>query len=236
MSILRRSRLALSVIIALGAIPSSALPAQSRASLVTLDSASDAGILRELEHASARGIPAEPLLAKVREGRLKRAGASRISGAVAALATRLDSARAALGGRATLEELSAGADALAAGATPAALRALRDAAPARPIGPSLGALAQLVASGVAARRAVEMITELLRRNVAAARVIAFGNAVESDAAAGVPAEESATFRLHTISQPAATNTVTSASPSDPASIGGVTAAPRAAPTTPKRRP
>lgn len=236
MSTPRRSRLAACLLIALSAIPSTALRAQSRASLVALDSASDAGILRELEHASARGIPAEPLLAKVREGRLKRAGASRISGAVAMLAARLDSARAALGARATVEELSAGADALAAGASPAALRALRDAAPARPIGPSLGALAQLVASGVPARRAVDMITELLRRNVAAARVIAFGNSVESDAAAGVPAEESATFRLHTIGESGATNAVTSASPSYPASIGASSDIPRAAPTTPKRRP
>jgi hypothetical protein len=232
----RAVRLAALAIVALASIPSRPVHAQVTASLAALDSAGDAGILRELERASARGLPAEPLLAKVREGRLKRAGAGRIRGAVVALATRLDSARMALGPRATVEELSAGADALAAGANPAALRALRDASLGRPIGPSLGTLAQLVASGVPARRAVEMITELLRRNVAASQVVAFGNSVEADAAGGVPAEESATFRLHTLGESGASNAAALASP-NPTAAGTITNGfPRIAPATPKRRP
>ncbi|HEY2067391.1 MAG TPA: hypothetical protein VGG84_15655 [Gemmatimonadaceae bacterium] len=233
---MRSVRLAALAIVALASIPSRPAHAQVTASLAALDSAGDAGILRELERASARGLPAEPLLAKVREGRLKRAGAGRIRGAVVALATRLDSARMALGPRATVEELAAGADALAAGATPTALRALRDASPGRPIGPSLGALAQLVASGVPPRRAVGMITELLRRNVTASQVVAFGNSVEADAAGGVPAEESATFRLHTLGEPGASSAAALASPTT-TDAGTITNGfPRVAPATPKRRP
>ena len=236
MILARFTRLAALLVVAAACVTSRPLHAQVSASLAASDSVGDASILRELERASARGIPAEPLLAKVREGRLKRAGAGRIRGAVVALATRLDSARAALGPRATVEELSAGADALAAGATPASLRALRDASPNRPIGPSLGALAQLVASGVPARRAVDMITELLRRNATAAQVVAFGNSVEADAAGGVPAEESATFRLHTIGESAgsANAAATSAPGIDVGNISGTL--PRTTPSTPKRRP
>ena len=162
------------------------------------DTTIDAVLVRQIELATARGVPAAPLLAKVREGRLKRAPAARIRLAVAALAARLDTARAALGADATPDDLVAGADALLAGAGAAALRAVRDATASRAVAAPLGALAQLVASGVPTSRAVSMIVELLRRNPTAAQVLAFGNSVEADAAGGVPAEESAVFRLHGI--------------------------------------
>ncbi len=143
-------------------------------------------------------MPVEPLLSKVREGRLKRAPVPRIRTAVAALAARLDTVRAIIGPDASLEELTAGADALAAGATPAELRVVSSATATRPVSAPIGALAQLVASGVPPKRAAEMIVELLRRKVGGAVVLAFGNLVESDAASGVPAEEAAAFRLHSL--------------------------------------
>ena len=43
-----------------------------------------------------------------------------------------------------------------------------------------------------------MIVELLKHGVAPREVLAFGVAVESDVGAGVPAEESAVFRLRAI--------------------------------------
>jgi hypothetical protein len=162
------------------------------------DSTLDVALVREIEAARTRGIPAEPLFAKIREGRLKRAPLPRIRTAVAALTARLDTARAALGVGSTKDELTAGADALAAGAGADALRTVRTAALGKPVTAALGALAQLVASGVPASRAVSMIVELLHRNATPAQVLAFGNSVESDAAGGVPAEESALFRLHGI--------------------------------------
>lgn len=164
-----------------------------------LDSATTVALMREVEQANRRGLPTEPLLAKASEGRLKRASGARIRQAVAALAVRLDSARTALGGESTADAIVAGADALAAGATPDALRAVSAANPGRSVGVALGALAQLVASGIPERRATAMILYLLRRNVAPARVIAFGNAVESDVASGIPASEAAIFRLRAAS-------------------------------------
>jgi hypothetical protein len=179
-----------------------------------LDSATQAALRVEMTRARARGLPLEPLEAKVREGQIKRAAPARIRGAVAALATRLDSARAALGPTSNAAELVAGADALAAGADAGALRTLRTTGGTRDLAAPLGALAQLVASGVAPGRATQMIVELLKRGVAPREVLAFGVAVESDVGAGVPAEESAVFRLRTI-ESAVNGGVTAATALDP---------------------
>ena len=162
-----------------------------------LDSATATAVATEITRARARGIPVEPLVAKVREGRLKRAAGPRIRTAVAKLAERLDSARAALGPQSSTEELVAGADALAAGAGETSLRTLR-AASSKPIAAPIGTLAQLVASGVTPQRAVEMIVTLIRRNASPAIVLALGNLVEADVASGLRAEESALFRLRGI--------------------------------------
>lgn len=228
--------------IALGAPPSAIAqtPVYAASASRASDTTFDAVLVRDIELAAARGIPAAPLLAKVREGRLKRAPAARIRLAVAALAARLDTARAALGTDATSDELVAGADALSAGAGAGALRAVRAATPTRRVAAPLGALAQLVASGVPATRAVSMIVELLRRNPTPAQVLAFGNSVEADAAGGVPAEESAVFRLHGIGT--AGQLSTSTSDAAPAAIqpgysnlGAASSGPRST-RPPKRRP
>ena len=160
------------------------------AGATSLDSATQAALRREMSHAQARGLPVEPLEAKVREGQIKRAAPARIRGAVAALAARLDSARSALGAASNVAEIVAGADALAAGADAGALRTLRANGGARDLAAPLGALAQLVASGVAPGRATQMIVELAQARRGAARGAAFGIAVESDVGAGVPAERS----------------------------------------------
>ena len=163
-----------------------------------LDSVTQAAVTREIAKARERGLPVEPLVAKVREGRLKRAAGTRIRSAVSKLSERLDTARAALGGESTVEELVAGAEAIGAGAAPASLRALRAATTLHPIAFLLGTLAQLVASGVPAPKAVEMITALLRKNAGSAQVLALGNQVETDVASGLGPEESASIRLRGI--------------------------------------
>jgi hypothetical protein len=205
-----------------------------------LDSATQAALRREMTHAQARGLPLEPLEAKVREGQIKRAAPARIQSAVVALASRLDSARAALGPASNTAELVAGADALAAGADGNALRTLRAAAGARDLAAPLGALAQLVASGVAPSRATQMIVELLRHGVAPREVLAFGVAVESDVGAGVPAEESAVFRLRAI-ESAVNGGVSATSAfgqgtSDPGSLSAGGKTPTGDTPRPKRRP
>src|SRR5919112_1910406 len=145
-----------------------------------LDSVTQAAVVRELGRARTRGLPVPPLVAKVREGQIKRAAPERIRHAVAALATRLDSARSALGTASTSAELVAGADAIAAGVDQASLRLVRAASRAREVSAPLGALAQLVASGVPLRRATQMIVDLVKRDAGPREILAFGIAVESD--------------------------------------------------------
>lgn len=230
-------------VLAVGVLAAMTAPSGARAqaavyaaSAPAQDSTLDAVLVRDIELATSRGIPAGPLFAKVREGRLKRATNARIRIAVGALAARLDTARSALGADATAAELMAGADALSAGAGAGALRSVRAAAAAQSMAAPLGALAQLVASGVSAPRATSMIVELLRRKATAAQVLAFGNLVEADAAGGVPADESAVFRLHGIGssdQRAATATMAE---SDPFALSAASQLRRPPTPAPKRRP
>ena len=108
------------------------------------------------------------------------------------------------------------------------------AAADRPVSAPVGALAQLVASGVRPKRAAEMIVELLRRKVGGPVVLAFGNLVESDAASGMPAEEAAAFRLHSLAT-GGREALTSGMPAS-AGVEAVTSRPKPANSTPRRRP
>ena len=189
---------ALPIALALSSAAAAQQVAYAATAVSELDSATRAAVVRELGRAQARGLPMQPLVAKVREAQVKRAAPARIRVAVAALSARLDSARSALGPASNVAEIVAGADAIAAGADPASLRAVRAASGARDLSAPLGALAQLIASGVDPRRATQMIVELLRKDAGPRELLAFGNAVETDVGAGVPAEESAIFRLRAI--------------------------------------
>jgi hypothetical protein len=239
---MRAQRLIAGALLALAVLtrtPPAAAQTPAFAANVTVhaDTILDPSLAREIELARARGVPSEPLLAKVREGRLKRAPTSRIRTAVTALAARLDSARAALGPAAGADELVAGADALAAGADATAVRAVRAASFGRPVSAPLGALAQLVASGVPQARAVALIVDLMRRNATPTQVVAFGNSVESDAAGGLPAEEAARFRWREFGTSAEQrNTLgADAAPSTPGSVqAGAGSSSRS--TKPRRRP
>jgi hypothetical protein len=198
-----------------------------------LDSVTSAAVAKEIARARERGLPVEPLVAKVREGRLKRAGGPRIRTAVMKLAERLDSARAALGALSSTEELVAGADAIAAGAGESSLRTLRAASP-KPIAVPIGTLAQLVASGVSPQRAVEMIITLIRKNASPAVVFALGNLVEADVASGLRAEESAVFRLRGIEGSLGTSADALANMPTSGMNSGTPPTPK--PPTAKRRP
>lgn len=202
------------------------------------DTTLDPIVEREIARASVRGLPTEPLRAKVREGRMKRASDARIQLAVMALASRLDTARAALGPSASAGELIAGADALSAGADASAVRAVVAASIARGASVPLGALAQLVASGVPTSRAVSMILDLLRRRATSPQVIAFGNAVERDAASGLPASEAAQFRWSEFGGVSSSGTSVrgDAAPAGPTNVSSGGARTSPPPRTPRRRP
>jgi hypothetical protein len=219
----------------LGVAPAAAQqPVFAANTATTLDSSTQAALTREVGLARERGLPVEPLVAKVREGLLKRAKPERIRSAVAVLAVRLDTARSALGVASNAAELVAGADAIGAGADGHALRAVRAASGARDVAAPLGALAQLVATGVPTRRATQMIVDLLRRDVPPGRVLAFGVMVEADVGAGVPAAEAAVFRMREIEASiGVADRLTTAAPGDGGVFQGSGGGKGA---TPKRKP
>lgn len=209
--------------------------AYAATAVAELDSATQAAVVRELGRARSRGLPVQPLVAKVREGQIKRAAPERIRVAVAALSVRLDSARSALGPSSREAEIVAGADAIAAGVDQASLRAVRTASGVRDLAAPLGALAQLVASGVGNRRATQMIVELLKRDAGPRELLAFGMDVEKDVGAGVPAEESAVFRLRAIeSQGIGADRLTVTAPGD--RYVPTAGSPSGNSAAPKRRP
>jgi hypothetical protein len=136
------------------------------------DSLSRLGIDREtalqlthiVDSVRARGLPTDPIIAKVRLGAQFRAAPQRIVAVARAVAGRLEEARTALAPAPTNAEIAAGADALSIpGVTADALRAVRSARRDEPVSVPLGVLTQLVAGGVPAKRATEIVTDLIKR-------------------------------------------------------------------------
>ena len=145
-------------------------------------------VMEQLSIARDRGVPREPLISRALEGVAKNATSSTIRSAMAALQKRLTRAHELLGASATVDELSAGADALAVGVPDKTLKAMRDLAPRRSIAMEIGVLTELVARHVSPRKASQMILDLMARGATGAQLTALNAAVQSDVAAGLPPE------------------------------------------------
>lgn len=152
------------------------------------DEATRTVVMEQLSIARDRGIPREPLLSKALEGVAKNASSSTIRSAMAALQKRLTRAHDLLGASATVDELSAGADALSVGVPDKTLLAMREAAPRRSIAVELGVLTELVARHVSPKKASQMILDLMARGATGAQLTALNAAVQSDVAAGLTPE------------------------------------------------
>lgn len=144
----------------------------------------DAALRSLLSRANARGIPADPLLAKVREGIAKGSDGERIREAVRVLSARLESAAAALAPVYSGSELTAGAGALQSGVSVATLRDMRRVWPDRPVTVPLGVLTEVVADGVPLKRAATKLRELMQRGATGAQLVALGASIRDDVAAG----------------------------------------------------
>lgn len=153
-----------------------------------LDVETQAIVLHTLDSARTRGLPIEPLVDKALEGATKRATGPRIQAAVSSLLGRLEAARDALAPNPTPRDITAGADALAFGATRDALKAMRAIRPNESVAVPLGVLTQLVASGVPVGRATRVVADLLRRGARDEQLIALNDDVRSYVAAGASPE------------------------------------------------
>jgi hypothetical protein len=128
-------------------------------------------------------LPTEPLVDRALEGVAKGAVPNMIVAAVLRLRDELGLARGAFGATASPAELTAGASALRAGATPDDLARLRQLRPAQPLTVPAGVLADLAAAGVPMETGLDAVLALADR-AADAEYVAFRRNVERDIALG----------------------------------------------------
>lgn len=205
-----RRLLAAALLLAAVTAPAGLRAQRSSGAGAGLDSATSEAVGRVLDGARAAGLPAGPIVAKVRLGMLRHAPDSVILAAAQAVAARLLEARRALGPLADPADLAAGADALGTGVTADGLRMVRAAAGNGAVAVPLGVLAELTASGVSAGRAAAIITALVRRHAPARELVALGNDVNADVRAGAVADASLGVRVQRLEAILTVRTVPSA--------------------------
>jgi hypothetical protein len=149
-----------------------------------VDRETSAQLQRIVTDVTARGLPVEPIIAKVQQAITMKAPASRMLAAAEAVARRLEQAREALAPALTEGDIVAGADALSVGVTPKSVHRVRVASPRDPVAVPLGVLAQLVANHVSQDRATDMVIGLLTRGVSNAQLASLGNDVNGDISRG----------------------------------------------------
>lgn len=147
-----------------------------------------------LEAAQRRGTPTEPLIARALEGVAFKADAKRIEQEMASLEKRLRRAKDLLAPHAAPDEVSAAADALAAGVPDDDVRQLRRLAPQRNVTVEIGVLTELVAKGVSAKQASVMVRQLMARGATPAQLTELNAAVQQDVALGVTPVEALKLR------------------------------------------
>jgi len=152
--------------------------------LERLDAATRPAVAALVDSAGRALLPTEPLVQRALEGATKRASGELIVAAVRRFAVELGLARDALGSTASPAELSAGAAALRAGASPTVLARLRQAR-REPLTMPLAVLADLVASGVPVDSAAAAVLALAAR-ARDADLVEFRRAVDRDIALGAP--------------------------------------------------
>lgn len=152
------------------------------------DDATRSVVVEQLSLAKEHGVPTEPLLSKALEGVAKKASSASIRAAMDNLQKRLRKANDLLAPSASVDELSAGADALYVGVHDKTLKQMRQAAPRRSIAVELGVLTELVARQVPEAKASKMVLDLMARGATGAQLTALNSAVQNDVAAGLTPE------------------------------------------------
>ncbi len=179
-------------VIAAGFLAVARVGAQQESRVTAIrDDATRTVVMEQLSRAKESGLPAgamEPLMAKALEGVAKNASSKSIRTAMDLLQKRLRKANDLLAPSASVDELSAGADALYVGVPEKTLKQMRQAAPRRSIAVELGVLTELVARNVPPAKASKMILDLMARGATGAQLTAMNSAVQNDVAAGLPPE------------------------------------------------
>ena len=169
------------LVVMLALAPHAALSQEPR--LAVLSEPHRAWVEAILDSARAAQLPVEPLVDRALEGASKGADAERIVAAVRRLHAELGLARNAMGELSSAAEIVAGASALRAGAAPGDLAHLRERRGDQSLTVAAAVLADLVAVGVPADRAVAAVLALAEV-VDDAEYVAFRQSVERDIALG----------------------------------------------------
>lgn len=140
------------------------------------------------------GIGAEPLIQYALEGSEKRGSPDVILAGVRRWASDLRRARRLLGPNATHFEVIAGAKALRAGVDERKLERLRDSKSEQRYASALNTMAYVIARGVPADTAADILVNLASRGASEAQLRVFQDDVERDIGAGRPAGLAAVTR------------------------------------------
>lgn len=168
--------------------------AQEARLLAIRDDATRDFVRQFVEAARIRGTPTEPLVSRALEGVAFKADRKRIEQAMAALEKRMKRAHASLGPRATVDEIAAGADALAADVPDRTIKEMKRIAPQRQITVELGVLTELVGKGVSAKRAAKAVIDLMARGATGTQLTELNAAVQQDVALGIKPVEALALR------------------------------------------
>ena len=150
----------------------------------------------EIVHAATEaGLPASQIVAKARFAVLVRAPGTKIVETAKAVAARLEVARNSIAPHKLANDIVNAEEALSYDVPPEILRKISMASPNAPIAVPLSVLTQLVATRVPAKRAGEIVLDLVRRGATPAQMNALGNDVDADVRlAGIRALDAANLR------------------------------------------
>jgi hypothetical protein len=198
--VIRRLFAAVAALATIGVV-ATPLGAQDTRLLSIRDAGVRAVVMRQLSLARERGFTveqSEPLLSKALQGVAMQASPEKIRDAMETLEARMRRAAKLLEPNATVDEVTAGADALAVGAPERALREMRRLAPNRTITVELGVLTELVAKGVPPKRAAQRVRDVMARGGTGAQLTELNSAVQQDVAAGLRPEAALELRVRAV--------------------------------------
>jgi hypothetical protein len=169
--------------------------AQDVASLVA-DKDASVELAKIVSATEQKGLPVDPIIAKVRYAVMMRAPAPRIVAAAHGVAARLEDARNALAPQPTAKDIVAGENALGSGVSKKSLQEIRKVSSNKPLAVPLGVLAQLVASEVPEKTATKYVTDLIKHGATAEQLATLGNEVEAEVKLGSGATAALELRMN----------------------------------------
>lgn len=194
--------------------------AQDSLAFERADRETAAALTKIVRTASARGLPVDPIVAKVQLALVMHAPPGRVIETAQTVADRLEVARGAIAPDSLPADIAAGGDALSFKVPKGVLTRIHQAAAGRAIAVPLGVLTQLVASNVPAERAGDIVTQLMRRGATTDQLLALGNDVNSDVQRGARAMESVETRFRGLTPLLSPPVSSSADLNSPASASG----------------